>query len=128
MSDATTWPEQRSRPTRRDAGSATIWVLAAGLLLVLFALATAQVGSAVTARRQAQVAADLGALAGAARAIEGAAVACSRARDFIRANGGELGACRLDGLDLVVSAAVGTRFGTATAAARAGPLIAPAAR
>jgi secretion/DNA translocation related TadE-like protein len=105
----------------RDRGSATIWALTVGLVIVLFAVAMAQVGFAITARRTAQVAADLGALAGAARAIEGAAAACSRARAYVAANGGELRECRLDGLDLIVTAAVVTRVGTAVASARAGP-------
>jgi secretion/DNA translocation related TadE-like protein len=87
----------------------------------MFAVAAAQVGAAIIARRTAQVAADLGALAGAARAVEGAAAACGRAREYVAANGGELRECRLDGLDLIVTAAVATRAGTAAAAARAGP-------
>jgi len=105
-----------------DRGSATIWALATGLVVVLFAAAMAQVGLAISARRSAQVAADLGALAGAARALEGAAAACARARAYVAANGGELRECRLDGLDLVITVAVRTRAGTATASARAGPV------
>nr|WP_290860346.1 Rv3654c family TadE-like protein [Hamadaea sp.] len=93
-----------------------------GLVIVLFAVAMAQVGVAITARRGAQVAADLGALAGAARALEGSAVACGRAREYVVANGAELRECRLDGLDLIVTVAVVSRVGTATAAARAGPV------
>lgn len=107
---------------RRDRGAATIWALAVGMVLVLFAAATAQIGAAVTARREAHVAADLAALAGAARALEGAAVACGRARDYAALNGAGLSACRLDGFDLIVSVTVPTRFGTATAVARAGPV------
>ncbi|MEV6965810.1 Rv3654c family TadE-like protein [Hamadaea sp. NPDC051192] len=110
------------RSRQRDRGSATIWALTVGLVVVLFAVAMAQVGVAITARRSAQVAADLGALAGAARAIEGAAGACGRASAYVVANGAELRDCHLDGLDLIVTAAVPTRFGTATAAARAGPV------
>jgi len=119
----TTWFAQRSR--NGDRGSATIWALATGLALILFALAVAEVGTAITTRRAAQVAADLGALAGAARAIEGAAAACGRAREYVAANGGDLRECRLDGLDLIVTAAVTSRAGTATASARAGPVGSP---
>ncbi|MEV0267641.1 Rv3654c family TadE-like protein [Hamadaea sp. NPDC050747] len=115
------------RSLDRDRGSATIWALAVGLVIVLFAVAMAEVGVAITARRSAQAAADLGALAGAARTIEGAAAACSRAAAYVAANGAELRDCRLDGLDLIVTAAVATRFGTATAAARAGPVASPSA-
>jgi secretion/DNA translocation related TadE-like protein len=107
---------------KRDRGAATIWALAVGLVLVLFAAAMAQVGMAITARRKAHVAADLAALAGAARALEGVAVACGRARDYAIFNGAALSACRLDGFDLIVSVTIPTRFGTATATARAGPV------
>jgi len=123
MSGSTTWYAQRSR--NGDRGSATIWALATGLALILFALAVAEVGTAITTRRAAQVAADLGALAGAARAIEGAAAACGRAREYVVANGGDLRECRLDGLDLIVTAAVASQAGTASASARAGPVDSP---
>jgi secretion/DNA translocation related TadE-like protein len=105
----------------RDRGAASIWALTAGLVLVLLAVAMAQVGTAISTRHRARVAADLGALAGAARTIEGAAVACARARQIVVANGAALLECRLDGLDLIVTTQVASRFGTAGAAARAGP-------
>ncbi len=93
-------------------------------------VAGAAVGSATVARHRAQAAADLGALAGAIRAGEGAPNACARAAEIVTANGGRLVACSLDGLDLTVSADVIvspvrgiTR--TAHASARAGSLRAP---
>jgi secretion/DNA translocation related TadE-like protein len=113
------------RSCNGDRGSATIWALATGLALILFAVAAAEVGTAITTRRAAQVAADLGALAGAARTIEGVAAACGRAREYVVANGGDLRECRPDGLDLVVTVAVTSRAGTATASARAGPVDSP---
>jgi secretion/DNA translocation related TadE-like protein len=107
---------------KRDRGAATIWALAVGLVLVLFAAAMAQVGTAITARRKAHAAADLAALAGAARALEGIAVACGRAHDYAALNGAVLSTCRLDGFDLIVTVTVPTHLGTATATARAGPV------
>jgi secretion/DNA translocation related TadE-like protein len=113
-----------------DRGAASIFVLAVGLVLVAAGLAGAAVGAARVGRHQARTAADLGALAGAARAIEGSAAACARAAQLVSVNGARLASCRVDGLEIVVVAEVVvtplpglTRH--ATAAARAGPLSAP---
>ncbi len=106
----------------RDRGSASLWLLGVGLGVVLLGVMAATVASAVVARHRAQAAADLGALAGAARAAQGEAVACARAAELVRANRARLVGCRLDGLDLVVTAAVGP----ARATARAGPVRADA--
>jgi len=110
----------------RDLGAATVWVLAAGLLTVLVALASSAAGAAMVARHRAQAAADLGALAGAGRAMEGEDAACLRARGIVAANSARLVACRLDGFDLTVTtevspAGVAGLAGTARASARAGP-------
>ncbi|MET8906393.1 Rv3654c family TadE-like protein [Micromonospora sp. NPDC004551] len=109
-----------------DRGGATVCLLAVGLVLVLVGLLGAGLGAARCARHQARNAADFGALAGAARALEGAEAACGRAADLAAANGGRLTACRLDGLDVVVTTEVTvaplpwlTRAATATS--RAGP-------
>jgi secretion/DNA translocation related TadE-like protein len=111
----------------RDRGSASVWLLAVGLLLVAAGAAGGTVGAAHVASHRAQAAADLGALAGAARAIEGSAAACARAAELVAANGAGLVDCRLDGLDLTVtvqvSAAPMAGVGrAATATARAGPV------
>nr|BFE77179.1 hypothetical protein GCM10020092_104800 [Actinoplanes digitatis] len=83
------------------------------------------------AEHVARTAADLGALAGAVRAVEGREAACGRAAQFVAANGGRLTSCHLQGLDIVIEVEVAvtplpglTR--RATAAARAGPITAPA--
>jgi secretion/DNA translocation related TadE-like protein len=111
------------RAGRGERGSATIWVLAVGGLVVTVGLVGALVGAAVTGRHRAQVAADLGALAGARYAASGQATACARAAVVVRANGASLGGCLLDGLDLVVTAEVTVRgVGVARARARAGPV------
>ena len=113
----------------RDRGAATIFILAVGLALVLMGVAGAAVGAARVGRHQAQAAADLGALAGAARAIEGAGAACERAGRFVSANGGLVTSCQINGLEIIVRTEVTvtplpgvTR--RATAAARAGPVYA----
>src|SRR5439155_20249242 len=101
-----------------DRGSASIWLLAAGFVVVSLGMGVALVGAAATDRHQAQVAADLGALAGARYAVLGAGTACDRAGRIVAANGGRLVACRLDGLDVAVPAGVRP----ALASARAGPV------
>ncbi|RKN48422.1 Rv3654c family TadE-like protein [Micromonospora endolithica] len=110
-----------------DRGGASLLVLAFGLVFVLLGGFGAAIGAARLARQQASVAADLGALAGAADALRGEAAACGSAAGIASANGGRLVACQLDGLDLVVSVEVTlvplpglTR--TAEASARAGPV------
>lgn len=111
----------------RDRGSASVLVLAFGLLVILIGAAFAQVGAAVAARHRAQAAADLGALAGAAWAPAGRSAACSRAAELVIANGATLESCTLDGLDITITATVavpglappGQRAGSS---ARAGPV------
>jgi secretion/DNA translocation related TadE-like protein len=104
-----------------------VWLLAVGLVLVAAGLVGAAVGAAHVARHRAQSAADLAALAGAARVIEGPSAACARAADLAAANGAHLTGCELDGLDLTVTVEVTPAPVTgldraATATARAGPV------
>jgi secretion/DNA translocation related TadE-like protein len=113
------------RLRERDRGAATVWVLAAGLMTVLVALAMSAAGAGIVARHRAQGAADLGALAGATRAIEGEESACATAGSIVAANGGRLARCGLDGFDVIVTvevspALVATFGGSARATARAG--------
>jgi secretion/DNA translocation related TadE-like protein len=124
---------QRLRRARRDRGAATVFVVAVGLVLVLVGVAGAAVGAARVGRHRAQAAADLGALAGAVRAIEGTEVACARASRFVAANGGRATSCEVIGLEIVLRTEVTitplpklTRH--ATAAARAGPVYAATSR
>ncbi len=84
--------------------------------------AGAYVGSAVVARHRAQAAADLAALAGAARLPAGAAAACARATAVAREMRVDDARCEVDALDVVVAVRVAVAFGgAARAAARAGP-------
>jgi secretion/DNA translocation related TadE-like protein len=110
----------------REGGAATIWALATGLVFVVVAATLAVAGSAIVARNRAQAAADFAALGAAARAWDGASVACARASDLSSRNGAELVACRLEGLDAVVTVevrAIGAGpWGAARASARAGPV------
>jgi secretion/DNA translocation related TadE-like protein len=79
-------------------------------------------GAAVIARHRAQAAADLAALAAAARVPAGAEAACSQADAVARAMQAGPADCVVDDLDVVITVEVPTgRWGTARAAARAGP-------
>ena len=120
--------DQRAGAGRaRDRGAASLWLLAVGLVLVAAGLAGAAVGAARVARHEARTAADLGALAGAARTLADPGAACATAGVIVAANGGELVTCSVDGLDvqLTVEVAVSPLPGlarTAKATARAGPV------
>jgi len=106
-----------------DRGSGSVWLLGVGLAVVLFGGMVAHVELAIVARHRAEAAADLGALAGAVRAAEGADAACARAGLLVAANGARLAGCRVDGLDVTVTADVDLPdgIGPAHATARAGP-------
>jgi hypothetical protein len=57
--------------TSGDRGSASVWLLCAGLVVLSFGLTGALAAAAATGRHRAQAAADLGALAGARYAVDG---------------------------------------------------------
>nr|WP_255361824.1 Rv3654c family TadE-like protein [Mycobacterium sp. 1274761.0] len=100
-----------------DRGSATLIAVAIMAVLVSITAGGIYVGSAVVARHRAQGAADLAALAAAARLPEGAAAACAHASSTAHATEVVLADCRIDELDVVVTVTAGR----ASAAARAGP-------
>ncbi len=81
-------------------------------------------GSAVVARHRAQAAADLAALAAAARLAAGPEPACAQAKAVARAMRVSTAGCAVEDLDVVVTIEVPLAvrgWGTAQAAARAGP-------
>lgn len=99
------------------------------MVVVLLSVTCADVylGSAVVARHRAQAAADLAALAAAARLPSGAAAACDRATAVARAMRVDDARCQVDDLDVIVTVSITVRFGVAftgaaRAAARAGPV------
>jgi len=79
---------------RRDGGSASVWVLVCGALVGLVATAATARTCAIGVRHHAQAAADLAALAAAAR-IGIDSGSCSAARHIATANGTDLLACEL---------------------------------
>ncbi len=116
------WQHWRAR-WADDRGSASLWLLGVALAVLLLAGTVAMAGGLLVARHRAESAADLGALAGARWAVEGTAVACPAADRIVRANGGRMVTCRVDGLDVVVTARVAgpAGWGSAEESARAGP-------
>jgi secretion/DNA translocation related TadE-like protein len=115
---------------RSDRGSASLLVLGVALAVLIVLGSVAQAGGLLVARHRAESAADLGALAGARRAVDGSGDACGEAGRIVRANGARLVACRLEGFDVVVTAAVDgpAGWGSAEGSARAGPERAPVGR
>ncbi|HEY8534131.1 MAG TPA: Rv3654c family TadE-like protein [Micromonospora sp.] len=110
-----------------DRGSASLWLVAFGLALASVGAAGAAVGAARVGYHEARAAADLGALAAAARVADGSHVACQRAERFAQLNGARLVACHVDGLDVVVTVTVAVEpvpglLRAAVASARAGPV------
>lgn len=93
-------------------------------VLLAITIGGVYVGSAVIARHRAQAAADLAALAAAARLARGVDAACAQATTVAQAMRTVVALCEADGLDVTVTVnapvAVGIS-GPATAAARAGP-------
>jgi secretion/DNA translocation related TadE-like protein len=93
------------------------------VVLLLVTAAGAYLGSVVVARHRAQAAADLAALAAAARLPSGAAAACARATAIARAMRVTDAHCEVHDLDVIVTVRVAILFaGAARAAARAGPV------
>jgi secretion/DNA translocation related TadE-like protein len=78
-----------------DRGSASIWVLAGGALLILVAMVAILRGTATLARHRAETAADASALAAAAQ-IGVSSQPCAAAATIAAANDASLSACHLD--------------------------------
>ncbi len=111
----------------RDFGVSTVFAcLAVGLMMAVTVIGI-RLGGAMLARQQAETAADLGALAGAARILQGSGAACAAAGRLVTANLGTMASCTVVGLDLLVEVHVPAPAwgGTASAHARAGPVTTP---
>ena len=133
MSPCTTWALRRDlRLVRRrlgvsgvrgDRGSGTVLLLALVAVALVVAAMLGLLASAQLARGRAQSAADLGALAGAARLLAGhAGDPCATAAQVVRRNHAALSSCTDEGAGVVtVEVVVEGAAGSATASARAGP-------
>lgn len=108
-----------------ERGSAVPFTVAALGLLLVVGSALGVVGAMFVRHRQAEAAADLGAL-GAATAVEQGTDACAAAADIVAANGAALDSCAVIAPDVVVKVRVDGpgwlgQHGDLTATARAGP-------
>lgn len=105
---------------------ATILACFGAMVLIAVTLIALQIGAAALARNRAEIAADMGALAGAAVVLDGPTAACQAAAQVVGANGATLDSCTVDGVDVLVTAGALLQFGPltrrATARARAGLL------
>lgn len=110
-----------------DQGVATVYACLGCVLLLIVTGLAAHLGAASLARQRAESAADLAALAGAARVLRGRDAACTTASEVASANGVALRSCSVAGMDVlvIVSAEIraGPLSGSATARARAGPAV-----
>ncbi|WP_083952105.1 Rv3654c family TadE-like protein [Actinomadura rubrobrunea] len=93
---------------RGDRGSGALWVVALMAVLWASAAAAMTVGGVRVARHRADAAADLAALAAAARVAEGTREACRSAGKVAREFGGRLSKCQVRGrvVDVSVTLAV----------------------
>lgn len=118
------WVSGKEKEEAADRGSLTVVACAVVMALLMVLALAAYLGAAALARHRAAAAADLGALAGATKALQGSDVACSRSRQLVEANGATMTGCRMEGLDVLVEASARVWIGwsaTATGRARAGP-------
>jgi secretion/DNA translocation related TadE-like protein len=109
-----------------DRGSATVWLVGLAGLVLLASTAGVVRGAALVARHRVEAAADLAALAAAARLAGGSGDPCAAARQVAGANGAALTACHLSGRVAEVEAETTLDAGLlgrhrAHARARAGP-------
>lgn len=111
---------------RVDGGFATVWAAGAVLALVTLLALVAQLAAATSGRHRAEAAADLGALAAAAHAVDGESAACAYAERVALRMEARLISCRLHGWDARVEVTVTPSPALPTASmahgrARAGP-------
>jgi len=110
-----------------DRGVATVWAAGAVAVLLSVAVFGLHLGGAMIARHQAESAADLAALAGAAAVVSGERQACAQAQRVTDRMRVRLVSCEARGWDVLVE--VATRaggqlgLGDATGRARAGPAL-----
>ncbi|RKS79164.1 secretion/DNA translocation related TadE-like protein [Actinomadura pelletieri DSM 43383] len=114
---------------RADRGSGTVWVVAFAAVIWVGGVAAVAVGGVRAARHRADSAADLAALAGAGRVMEGRAGVCGKAKSIAAEFGAELVRCRVEGEDVEVLVSVNVQvpmgLGAVTVGsrARAGPTV-----
>lgn len=113
-----------------DRGTATLWAIGAIAAVALFVLGGIWLGAATVARHRATSAADLAALAVAARVNTGERSPCARANWVAERMHANIDSCTVRGWEAFVELTVRAggplgRLGSASAHARAGPAAPP---
>jgi secretion/DNA translocation related TadE-like protein len=93
----------------RDEGAASVWVVSLVAVLIMVLVAGAIVTDVWAARRRAEAAADLGALAAAPAAVNGDVEACRAAAWVVRENRATLESCRVVDGDVEVTTSSAAR-------------------
>lgn len=96
----------RERAQPPDAGFATVWAAGAVMALVTLLVFGLSLAAVTSGRHRAEAAADLGALAGALRTVDGETVACAYAARVARRMDARLLSCRVVGWDVLVAVEV----------------------
>ena len=109
-----------------DRGVATVYACLGIVVLLAITGLAAHLGAAVLARQRAETGADLAALAGAAKVLQGPDAVCASVVRVAVANGVDVDSCSVIGTDVLVTvtarAGKGPFAGTASGRARAGPV------
>lgn len=116
-----------SRTKSSDDGFATVWTAGAIVAILVLVTMIVWLASAIVTRHRATAAADLAALAAAARAVDGTDTACAQASTVATRMGATVESCRLRSADALVEVSLMPRgvlaqFGASAARARAGPV------
>lgn len=111
---------------REDAGVATVYACLGIVVLLAVTGLGLHLGAAGLARQRAETGADLAALAGASKVLQGPDVVCAAVVRVAVANGVDVQSCSVVGTDVLVQvvaeAGSGPFAGTASGRARAGPV------
>ena len=109
-----------------DRGVATVYACLGVVVLLVVTGLGVRLGAAVLARQRAEIGADLAALAGATKVLQGPDVVCAFVVRVAGANQVQVLDCSVQGPDVLVTvsatAGAGPFSGTATGRARAGPV------
>ena len=115
------------RYVRDDRGVATVYACLGIVVLIAVTGLAVHLGAATLARQRAETGADLAALAGAAKVLQGPDAVCAAVVRVAVANGVDVQSCTVQGTDVLVSvlarAGAGPFSGSAPGRARAGPVV-----
>ena len=114
------------REPRADSGVATVYACLGIVALLAVTGLGLHLGAATLARQRAETGADLAALAGAAKVLQGPDAVCDNVVRVATANGVGVEYCAVTGTDVLVMVTArlgaGPFAGSATGRARAGPV------